>query len=510
MKKIFSLEQIAARILEKGFTLVSKEYMGNYARITVMCSKGHCWDTSWKMLSRGQVCPVCNWPPCPKKYDAGFKQDQLENARKVAIEKGGNCLSTVYTNNRDLLEFCCSNGHTWKTTYKNVVGKNSWCPKCLQDNYLSIEDLKAIASQRGGYCLSTTRSIKKLRWQCYFGHEWEASVGNVVGKNSWCPICASGFSEEVCRHCLEALTGHKFPKSHPTWLRNRRNNQLYFDGFCEELQLAFEHQGEQHFHKLDCFDYDQQKAKENDEDKLISCTKNGVSIICIPSLGYRLKPSGLVEFLCRNLERNNIEICVKDLLVDDIYLIVRKIQRVKLLDEYKKMAENKAKEHGGRFIGMNDDNFSFECGTCGNMWDLSNPNGKSWCPNCAILKRRKTLDDAKTLAISKKGLCLSTKYSNNHTKMLWQCIKGHIWESTYNNIRHCWCPYCNRPQKPNIIIARSLAISRGGECLSTEYINNHTKMLWQCALGHKWFSTYNNIKNNHWCPVCSGRVKIGL
>jgi hypothetical protein len=36
---------------------------------------------------------------------------------------------------------------------------------------------------------------------------------------------------------------------------------------------------------------------------------------------------------------------------------------------------------------------------------------------------------------------------------------------------------------------------KGGECLSTTYPPNGTRLKWQCAKGHEWNSAPNNIKN---------------
>ncbi|CAG8828592.1 1091_t:CDS:2, partial [Gigaspora margarita] len=46
--------------------------------------------------------------------------------------------------------------------------------------------------------------------------------------------------------------------------------------------------------------------------------------------------------------------------------------------------------------------------------------------------------------------------------------------------------------------------SRGGKCLSKEYVSNITPMYWKCIKGHEWFATFNSIKNGKtWCPTCS-------
>lgn len=52
-----------------------------------------------------------------------------------------------------------------------------------------------------------------------------------------------------------------------------------------------------------------------------------------------------------------------------------------------------------------------------------------------------------------------------------------------------------------------LAESKGGKCLSTEYISASTKMEWQCEFGHIWHPILSNILSGHWCRRCSEIAK---
>jgi len=58
---------------------------------------------------------------------------------------------------------------------------------------------------------------------------------------------------------------------------------------------------------------------------------------------------------------------------------------------------------------------------------------------------------------------------------------------------------------------QKLAESRSGRCISTEYINQKTKLEWECAKGHRWYAASNHIMEGHWCPKCAfeglGKVK---
>ena len=52
-------------------------------------------------------------------------------------------------------------------------------------------------------------------------------------------------------------------------------------------------------------------------------------------------------------------------------------------------------------------------------------------------------------------------------------------------------------------IAQKVAKENGGRCLSGIYINNRTKMEWECVLLHKWLASLSSVKyRNHWCPEC--------
>ncbi|MDD5503661.1 MAG: hypothetical protein PHH26_09460, partial [Candidatus Thermoplasmatota archaeon] len=75
-----------------------------------------------------------------------------------------------------------------------------------------------------------------------------------------------------------------------------------------------------------------------------------------------------------------------------------------------------------------------------------------WCPKCGFKKRadkrRSTIEEMKELAKTKGGTCISTEYINNHTKMKWKCVKNHIWEAQPSSIKSgTWCPICARRKK---------------------------------------------------------------
>ncbi|WP_241170332.1 zinc-ribbon domain-containing protein [Serratia marcescens] len=130
--------------------------------------------------------------------------------------------------------------------------------------------------------------------------------------------------------------------------------------------------------------------------------------------------------------------------------------------------------------------------------------------------QEKQLKKAKQHAISKGGKCLSTEYLNNKAKMLWKCENlNHLpWSATYSKILNdgTWCPECGKIQssesktnRQGLELAKAHALSKGGACLSTVYINSQKPLRWKCEnINHKeWQANFNNIINNgRWCPEC--------
>ena len=43
---------------------------------------------------------------------------------------------------------------------------------------------------------------------------------------------------------------------------------------------------------------------------------------------------------------------------------------------------------------------------------------------------------------------------------------------------------------------------RGGYFRSKRYYGSGKKHLWECAEGHRWKATFNNVQQGRWCPLC--------
>ncbi|CAJ0630582.1 3469_t:CDS:2 [Entrophospora sp. SA101] len=169
-----------------------------------------------------------------------------------------------------------------------------------------------------------------------------------------------------------------------------------------------------------------------------------------------------------------------------------------------------AKKHGGECLSSEYKNNRIHMlWRCSNnhIWSAPLLNIKyrnDWCSKC---KTENKLKFAKELAHKKGGECLSTEYYNNITPMLWSCAKGHQWRARFHNIRDgTWCPICLGRNR-TIRDMQTFARAKNGDCISDEYYNTHTKLEWRCNKGHTWMAQPNNIIQGRWCPYCPYKLE---
>ncbi|CAJ0834771.1 2928_t:CDS:2 [Entrophospora sp. SA101] len=139
---------------------------------------------------------------------------------------------------------------------------------------------------------------------------------------------------------------------------------------------------------------------------------------------------------------------------------------------------------------------------------LSNVKNGNWCPWCSHVGRR-TLEDAKQVAHNRNGECLSKTFVNIRLPLSWRCIKGHTWYANLNHVKNTntWCPHCAGNIRSTIEEAKQIAYSKNGNCLSEKYVNCQAPLQWCCAKGHEWNANLNHIKHNGWCPFCRNKYE---
>jgi hypothetical protein len=137
----------------------------------------------------------------------------------------------------------------------------------------------------------TSKANRVVWWICDICHK--DFCGKICTRSLYnidivkCSKCYSFYQEEMVRTIFENLTGKKFIKTkNIPWLKNKLNNRpLEADGYCEELNIIFEHQGEQHVNL--CSEKYHPNGMESffyrlflDAEKYKLCKKNNCNLIC--------------------------------------------------------------------------------------------------------------------------------------------------------------------------------------------------------------------------------------
>jgi hypothetical protein len=484
---------------QKGGECLAAKYVNNTTPLRWRCSKGHIWEASPYNVGKpnGTWCPYC----------AGVGPRTLDQMVRIAKERGGLCLSKAYSNLR-----------------------------------------------------------VKLLWRCNNNHDFWMTPSHVIHRNGWCPRCTKYVSERICRGIFEALFKEEFPKAKPDWLTSSRGNRAELDGYCARLKLAFEHNGEQHYRRIGHFhrnDHSLLKRKQDDASKLKQCGERGIQLFVVP---YTVRYGKIEDFIRAEAARRNIPVpreshvgwksipgiydpghlsrmqniacdrgglCLSKTYINNSTKLKWRCaeghgweatpahiamggwcprccgrNNPRSLEHMKAIAKERGGECLSKAYRRNEVKLKWKCAE-GHIWSAASGGIISgrWCQDCGGSKP-KTMLDMRLAAEARGGKCLSQSYKNSRTKLEWCCADGHTWWAQPSSIlAGTWCRECKdlhsgNSQRLTLQDMHAMAAKRGGKCVSTEYRNTQTKLLWCCADGHEWAATPGHIRNGRWCREC--------
>lgn len=489
----------------RGGKCLSTEYINSQTSVEWECEKGHKWFAKPAKVKYGTWCKVC----------AGNNKKTIEEMHELAENYNAICLSETYLNNHSALEWKCDKGHEFKASYSGItsaVKNNGFCTVCSvkkrgKNKRNTIEEMQELAKSRGGKCLSAVYNDAHtaLIWQCANGHIFE-SKPNTVKNGHWCRSCRFNLTENKCRYIIENLTGLSFKPN------KRELDGLELDGYNSNINTAFEYNGIQHYEFVEFFHRSQEefmRRKEIDVYKQTLCNEKGINLIIIP---YTITTdSELIHFIHEKLVgfKEKVITQPENINMDKFYISFTK------LDELRELAINKGGKLLSNHYHNNKTKLTWMCQQ-GHEWDARPNDIKSgqWCSVCNG-SHPLSIEEMYQIAEVRSGKCLSTTYINSKEHLEWECSKGHRWFASPSGIKGGnWCEKCSKKQaaskrKLTIEEMYKIALSRGGQCLSDEYIDSQTHLLWQCSKGHKWKAKPNNIKQGTWCPRCKNKKTTG-
>jgi hypothetical protein len=287
---------------------------------------------------------------------------------------------------------------------------------------------------------------------------------------------------------------------------------MEFDGYNARLRIAFEHQGEQHYSLMSHYIATNEKLSERKRDdrrKYYLATKHSVHLFRVPQVPHRISSERLIQYIAQRAKSRGLRFRPhwEDATIDfDSVFHGYGNKRLAACREL-------AVQRGGRFLSSEwkgeEYSYLWECSQ-GHQWrtKVRKIRRGTWCKRCSG-KAKLTIEVYQNFAKEKGGECLSRRYRSAHQKLKFKCAVGHVFYASGSNVKNLgrWCPQCAGKKKLTISELRLLAKARGGRCKSTVYVNNKTKLQWECADGHRWVASAQKIRQGQWCPTC-GRKRI--
>lgn len=407
------------RELNIAWNVSEEEYtdMNSKSKTTFKCTihlDEEDWESSLGVMNRGGIrCTQC-------KQAVPKKQKTKEDTNILLLAKGVERLKIIGKNSTRGKFRCLINPkHEWEEITQQLTIREKGCYMCYgktgnsRVHKLYATDVLPKIKELGYTLLSEYEATDKIgEFQCSNGHTWKTHVGNVYRELSGCPECSKPSSEAISIFIMEQLTKKNFHKT-----RQVLPSGLELDGYNDELKLAIEYNGSQHYIYTPTLFHREEgsfEAQQNrDQKKKNECIELGIELITIH---YKLNTF------------DKIREYIESKLLELEYDINKNLDWNELKKDFRTNYDN----------------------------------------------NRKQLDRIIEFAKSKNGICLSTNYISSNELMRFKCevVDHPEFEKTTINARRSWCNECSRnaPQSTDRI---NRELVRLNSCLTiSEFIGN--------------------------------------
>ena len=213
-------EEIKKIISQKGGTLLSKNYVSGHELLELECKEKHNFKLSYTDIkSSKKWCKICKRQEKILLYiNKIIEKLQQLNGKMISHE-------SIIKDCNTKFDVECSNGHSFKKTYTELITYNYWCVHCHLGKYC-INDMQNIAKKYNGICLSTQYQGThfSLKWKCSKGHEFSKSPDSINSTDIFCSECHKNIKKAENK-----IIG----------IKNMQNLAKKYNGIC----LSTEYQG---------------------------------------------------------------------------------------------------------------------------------------------------------------------------------------------------------------------------------------------------------------------------
>ena len=269
------------------YKLVSTEYVKANNKLDVECHKHGIFKIRYSCIKSGVGCSKCYNDKLKNKYEDVKNYIETNTPYKL--------VSTEYVGTFNQLEILCKTHGVFKIKYDNIKQGNG-CRRCSNESLAdkrkyNYKDVKNYIETNTPYKLVSTEYVnnrEKLDLECLDHGLIKITYGSIT-QGRGCKQCAfeqtESKGEKQCREIFQRLTGKEFINIRPDFMKNpETKHNLELDGYCKELNLAFEYDGKQHFESVNLFGGEKSLKKTIHLDSLKNelCINNNVKLIRIP------------------------------------------------------------------------------------------------------------------------------------------------------------------------------------------------------------------------------------
>jgi hypothetical protein len=202
---------------------------------------------------------------------------------------------------------CRKCGHEWRVLARSLVNRGHGCRRCVQRSSCLTKREVVVRLRKNGLLLagSYLNNHTRIRVRCVeCDCAWSTLPTNALYAHRTC-VCRNcsgrdSSAEIEARRVVEQVTGWRFPRARPAWLKGRRRFPLELDGYNVRHAVAFEYQGRQHYSPI-WGQEELHKTQHRDECKRQLCRRNGVLLIRIPYW-----KTDVASFVAEQLQRRGV------------------------------------------------------------------------------------------------------------------------------------------------------------------------------------------------------------
>lgn len=290
MHRKITYELVKKEFDERGYELVSTEYIKNSEKLQYICPKHRergILEITFANFTKGKGCPYC--ARRIRKTQGDYVAELAE--KKLTIE----CLGQYKNLKTRILHRCKVCGYEWNVLPDNMLNTDNGCPKCgrraplTQDEFVQrVKELDDSIIVLGQY---KTHQIKILFECSHCGNKWMAKPNNILNGQG-CPHCKSSKGELRISNILDSMSIE--------YVEQKRFDDckyqavLPFDFYVPAYNTCIEYDGLQHYEPCAFGGISEEQAKENlalskikDSIKTQYCKDNNIKLIRIAYWDYK-------------------------------------------------------------------------------------------------------------------------------------------------------------------------------------------------------------------------------